>query len=60
MPRYAHVVKNSNIKNLPYSVIDENGKIVADCESRFLASVVRDEYDAHRNISDSSQWKVPT
>jgi hypothetical protein len=58
MPRYAHVSKNSSIKNLPYSVIDENGRIVAECESRSLASVVRDEYDAHRNISVGFQQSL--
>ena len=51
MPRYAHVCSKPSEGEFPYTVVDENNKVIARCKSSEIARIVRDEYDAIRNIS---------
>ena len=54
MPRYAHVSSKPSEDEFPYTVVDENNQIIARCKNVEIARIVRDEYDAIRNISPVS------
>ena len=54
MPRYAHIVKKTNEDEFEYTVIDENNSVIANCKDIDIAKIIRDEYDAIRNISKAS------
>ena len=54
MPRYAHVASKPSEDEFPYNVVDENNNVIARCKNIEIARIVRDEYDAIRNISPVS------